>query len=176
MNENDTDELDSLVDRVIEQLKACTQLKTTVKAWNKVNGIIPGTGVSISVGFDSEQYEEYTQSMDQCTAKLNVYVALDHRSLPASCRKKGEDALEYGERMIRCVARTVRSCLIDAPNFGLPGSSFPPRIEYVSADEYADLHAAVISLDVELFVERKKPGDYPTIATIDMKMEIKEGL
>jgi hypothetical protein len=170
------DELESVVDKTISTLQSTPALRF-VKEWHKVNGFIPSKNPAISVGFDSEHYEEYTQNLDKCTAKLNIFATLDNRALAPNDRQKNEDRLEYGERSIRKMARIIRRCLTG--NYSLGGaadSSFPPKIEYLTAEGYEDLHAAVITLDVEVFVARKDAGDYPTIATIDMKMEIEGGL
>lgn len=172
----ETDELETLVDKTIAILQSTASL-TFVKDWHKVNGFIPTNNPSISIGFENEQYEEYTQGLDKCKATLNIFATLDNRTLDARGRKKDEDRLEYGERSIRKMAHTIRNCLTANYSLGgIAGSSFPPKIEYLTAEGYDDLHAAVISLEAELFVTRKDTGDYPIIATIDMKMKIEEGL
>lgn len=145
-----------IIDKTIDILKAAPTM-CNVRDWHKVNGIIPGKYLTISVGCDSEEYEPYTREWDNGTAKLKVYASLENRELSGTDRRKDEDRLEYGERAIQVFAGHVRQILVD--NRLLEGAavgSFPSKIEYVTADEHKDLHIAVISFDVDFYAPRKR--------------------
>lgn len=149
--------IDQIIDKTVEILKAEPSL-ANVRNWYKVNGVIPGTKPTISIGCDGEDYEEYSNSLDSGIAKIKIYASLDNRELVAHDRRSDEQRLEYGERCIQQLAKNIRFCLI--LNYSLSGvadSSFPPKIEYVTADEHKDLHIAVISFDVVFYATRKSP-------------------
>lgn len=169
-------ELEAVIDKILELLQAEPSLNY-VCHWHKINGLVPSDKPTVSIGCDDETYEEYTQALDQCKATFRIYASLDNRKLAMSNRRTAEQRLEYGDRCLRQMAHSIRSCLVK--NYSLAGaadSSFPSKIEYVTADEHVDLHIAVISLHVEVFVSRKDAGEAPTIETIDMKMELEGGL
>ena len=149
-------DVDGIIEKTLAILKANPQM-VNVKGWHKVNGIIPGKHLTISIGCDDETYEPYTGDWDKGIAKIQIFASLDNRSLPGVVRKSEEDRLEYGERAIRQFARYIRQCLVE--NRTLGGTvpvSFPGKIEYVTADGHEDLHVAVISFEVDFYVPRKK--------------------
>lgn len=167
-----TTDVNTILDAIIVVLKGNEKL-ANVHNWYKINGIIPGKKPTISAGCDDEDYEPYTREVDQGTAKIKIYVSLDNRDLASSERRKEEERVEYGERCIRQMAKDIRLCL--ANNYSLNGvieTSFSKKIEYVTADGQVDLHVAVISFDVDFYASRMEDVEEPTVATIDMKMEL----
>lgn len=165
-------DIEAVIDKTVELLKAEEGL-ACISTWNKINGLVPSDKPTISVGCDDEDYEEYTQSFDKCTAKLKVYVSLDNRRLAGNDRRRDEQRLEYGERCIRQIAHSIRQCLVENHTLGgIADSSYPPKIEYVTADEHVDLHIAVISFDPEFYVPRKRPSNVPKVETIKMQIDL----
>jgi hypothetical protein len=170
------DAYEAIIDKTIDVLQKCKNL-SYVKMWYKMNGFVPNTLPTISAGLEDEQYEEYTQALDKCSAKMNIFATLNNKVLAGNERRKDEQRLEYGERCIRQMAHSIRNCLIQ--NYYLEGavdSSFPPKIEYVTAEGHEDLHVAVISFYVDFFVPRKEEDPAPKIETINIEMEMEGGL
>lgn len=158
--------IEQIIDKVVEVLKKEPSL-ANVYEWHKINGLVPGKKRAVSVGCDNEDYAEYTQSLDNGTAKIKIYASLDNRELTVNNRRTEEQRIEYGERCIQQFARNIRLCL--AANHTLDGvadSSFLPKIQYVTADEHEDLHIAVISFDVEFYETRKSPYREFTMAIV----------
>lgn len=166
------EDIETVIDKSVELLKKEESLQC-VSTWHKINGLVPSDKPTISIGCDDENYEEYTQSLDKCTARLKVYVSLDNRRLAGNERRKDEQRLEYGERCIRQMAHSIRQCLVENHTLdGIADSSYPPKIEYVTADEHVDLHIAVISFEPEFYVPRKRPKNGSKVETIKMQIDL----
>lgn len=149
--------IDLIIDKITDILKKEPSLANVVN-WHKINGLIPGTKRTVSVGCDDEDYTEYTRSLDEGLAKIKIYASLENRELSANNRRTEEHRLEYGERCIRQLAQNIRLCLVANHTLdGAADTSYIPKIEYVTADEHNDLHIAVISFEVKFYATRKSP-------------------
>lgn len=153
--------IDLIINKIIEILKKDAAL-SGVQEWRSINGLVPSRFRSVSVGCDKLSYAEYTNMLDECNADVKIYMSLDNRELPTIGRRGDDDRLEYGERAIREFAQNVRSVLTD--NYTLDGVvavSMVDEVEFVTIDEYTDLHIAAVSLSIKYYVERQR--NYRTI-------------
>lgn len=149
--------IDFILDKITDILKKEPSLANVVN-WHKINGLIPGTKRTVSVGCDDEDYTEYTRNLDEGLVKIKIYASVDNRELLANNRRTEEHRLEYGERCIRQFANNIRLCLVANHTLdGATDTSYIPKIEYVTADEYKDLHIAVISFEAKFYATRKSP-------------------
>jgi hypothetical protein len=149
--------IDFILDKITDILKKEPSL-ANIANWHKINGLVPGTKRTVSVGCDDEDYTEYTRSLDEGLAKIKIYVSLDNRELSANNRRTEEHRLEYGERCIRQITKNIRLCLVSNHTLdGTADTSYIPRIEYVTADEHKDLHIAVISFEAKFYATRESP-------------------
>ena len=119
--------INQVIEKTIEILKLAEAL-ADVKEWRCINGLVPSKFRTVSVGCDDLRYEEYSQSLDECSATLKIYASLDNRELPMMGRKADEDRLEYGERAIREFAENIRMVLVE--NYTLDGIVDVSRFAY----------------------------------------------
>lgn len=162
--------INQVIEKTVEVLRRAEVL-SDVREWRCINGLVPSKRREISVGCDELRYEEYSQSLDECQATLKIYASLENRELPALGRKDAEDRLEYGERAIRELAENIRAILVQ--NYTLDGLidvSAVEQVEFVTAEEHADLHIAVLSLTVKYYAERQPERVGPTVKEIYMQM------
>lgn len=166
--------INQVIEKTVEILKRAESL-ADVKEWRCINGLVPNKYREISVGCDDLRYEEYSQSLDECSATLKIYASLENRELSVIGRKQDEDRLEYGERAIREMAENIRLVLVQ--NYTLDGVidvSSVDQIEFVTADDHVDLHIAVISFAVKYYAERQERPNGPTVKEIYMKINEEE--
>ncbi|WP_425058371.1 hypothetical protein SCACP_30200 [Sporomusa carbonis] len=150
---------ENIVDAILTVLQAEPELGD-VGEWKKVNGVVPLPCKTISVGVDEEIFAPYTRLKDQVTAKVIVYAYLT------------DVDPEDGEASIRAMAKIIRHALsADHSLGGKAATSFVKDIRYVYADDFEDLHAAAITLEVVYYASRLKPLVAPPTGKISMEAE-----
>lgn len=139
--------IDDVIDKLVDLFKEEASL-SDILTYHKVNGILPDIGTSLSVGCDKVKFSDYSNSLDEANAEVNVFVYTQ------------EPDPEYGEKVIRNLAENVRYCLTENLNLeGTISASTVEEIEYIyaDADETAALHAAVIRYKPQYYQERRRP-------------------
>ena len=137
------EDLDPIIEGVIKILKADSLLSEIVKKWEKTNGIIPGKNCTISIGWESDHFDEYDRQRDEANQVYKIWLQRDDKNI------------ERGEAVNRILARRIRDILVkDYTLGGVAAVSYLRSIEALYADGEDPLHISTITLEVKTYAKR----------------------
>lgn len=152
--------MDEITKAIIALLKGDEVLKAYVEEWNLQEGTKPGKKVAVSAGCYKCSFKEYDCSMDLMDATYVVYL-----SLPADRKQSGFAVM---------LAENIRYALTENETLdGAVSASFVSGIQYQTTFQRTEAEGAVIFLEINKFVDRHRPRNTPTVATIKLDSDYK---
>lgn len=142
---------------IISLLKADGNLFKVVKKWHAVNGVVPGTSIGISTGCSRVDFREYTNDLDEATAKMKIYAYTNDQNL------------ERAEKTVQALAETIRFILVTNRTLGgKVDSSEVTYFDYVYSEEIKDLMAVEIGFEPIYFAPKTKERTAKVLSSLNL--------